>query len=136
MAFVVYPFIVASKTEKENVVLLNHEKIHLKQQRELWVLPFFILYFGNSVWLMIRYFSLKKAHTMNIFEAEAFTYEKDQGYLKLRKLFAWKKKDLKIKSFIENEKKIKHNITDKISVFVLLLYAVLLVILFLMFLRK
>ena len=38
-----FPFVILKKRHlKENNVLLNHENIHLKQQIELLVVPFFV----------------------------------------------------------------------------------------------
>jgi hypothetical protein len=43
-----FPFIILfSSKEKQNHVLLNHEKIHIRQQLELLILPFFCGIFLN-----------------------------------------------------------------------------------------
>ena len=40
-----YPFVfVKYQSDKGNPVFVNHEKIHLRQQLELLILPFFICY--------------------------------------------------------------------------------------------
>jgi len=48
-AISIYPFIILKypkdKYEKNYKTIINHEKIHLKQQQELLILPFYFLYF-------------------------------------------------------------------------------------------
>jgi hypothetical protein len=77
-----WPFIILkSRVLKSDKVLLNHEKIHLRQQKELLLLPFYLWYFTE--WL-IRYCLYHDAYTayLNIsFEREAYTHESDLRYL-------------------------------------------------------
>jgi hypothetical protein len=84
-----FPFIIFSEREsKENLVLLNHEKIHIRQQLELLVVPFYIWY---AIEFMVRYYQYKNWNTAyrNIsFEREAYANEKDLNYLKKRSF--WK----------------------------------------------
>ena len=41
----VFPFVfISQQSEKHNAVLIHHERIHLRQQMELLVLPFFVWY--------------------------------------------------------------------------------------------
>ena len=48
-AMAVYPFIfLKSKDQKLDEILINHEKIHLCQQIELLLLPFYFLYLFSS----------------------------------------------------------------------------------------
>lgn len=91
IAITICPFIFINKNYKGDVVLINHEKIHIKQQLELLWLPFFIWYF---VEFFIRFLQYRNWHTayLNIsFEREAQQHEFDFEYLKNRKWFAfWK----------------------------------------------
>jgi hypothetical protein len=84
-----FPFIIFSDNNaKNNLVLLNHEKIHIRQQLELFIVPFFVWYF---VEFLIRYFQYKNwniAYRNISFEREAYTNEKDLNYLKKRSF--WK----------------------------------------------
>ena len=72
--------------------VVNHEKIHTAQQRELMFVPFYILYLLE--WMLL-YAKLKNWHGayMNIsFEREAYRYGRDLSYLRHRKHFAqWRK---------------------------------------------
>ena len=80
-----FPFIIISKSDfKPNSVVINHEKIHIRQQLELLILPFFIWY---GIEFLIKYMIFKDKHTAyrNIsFEREAYENEKDFNYLKKR----------------------------------------------------
>ena len=86
----IFPFIfVKKKKYVSHEILLNHERIHLYQQLELLILPFYILYFTNYLVNLIRYRNHYKAYFNIIFEKEAFNHENDTGYIAKRKLFAW-----------------------------------------------
>jgi hypothetical protein len=80
-----YPFVfLKSKELRLNEVLVNHEKIHLRQQLELLVLPFYVIY---GFEFLIRLLQFKKWHVAyrNIsFEREAYTNEKNLDYLESR----------------------------------------------------
>ena len=84
-----FPFIIVSETDlKQNLVMINHEKIHIRQQIELLVLPFFIWY---GIEFLVIWFIYKDNNTgyRNIsFEKEAYENEKDLNYLKHRSF--WK----------------------------------------------
>ena len=87
-----YPFVfLKHKTLKNNIVLLNHEKIHLKQQIEMLVLPFYIWYGFEFV---LRFIQLKNWHAAykNIsFEREAYLNEKNLQYLNDRRFWRFLK---------------------------------------------
>jgi len=76
-----FPFIFIPSTTVVDDVLINHEKIHLRQQLELGIIPFYI-------WYLI---ALYRVGYMNIsFEREAYSNEKNLTYLKKRRIFAFK----------------------------------------------
>lgn len=86
-AFAFYPFIVIKKKEYiNNKIMINHEMIHLKQQKELFVLMFYVLYFYYFMknWVLTR--NTKKAYFLIPFELEAYTY---QSKPEDRKKFGW-----------------------------------------------
>jgi hypothetical protein len=92
MAITIPPFgVIATKEERKNKVLMNHEGIHLKQGNELFVIPFLILYVSNFFWLLFRFFDSQKAYLGNLFESEAYANAKNLKYLKTRKRFSWVK---------------------------------------------
>lgn len=87
-AITLYPFIISK--EQLPITIYNHEKIHLVQQRELWVVGFYILYVWY--WLKARAKGLNgtDAYYAIPFEKEAYQNQEDLGYLKERKPQAWR----------------------------------------------
>lgn len=82
VAMTIFPFIFARKEYKPiGKRTINHESIHLRQQMELLVIPFFIWYITEYLFRAIRYWSFKKAYKNISFEKEAFTNDKDDHYL-------------------------------------------------------
>lgn len=85
-----FPFIVLRHHQlKENSILVNHEKIHLRQQLELLVIPFFIWY---GLEFLIRYWkhrNWRMAYLNISFEREAYTNEKDLNYLEKRSWYGF-----------------------------------------------
>jgi hypothetical protein len=80
-----FPFVfVKYRVDKENLVFLNHEKIHLRQQLELLVLPFFIWYFLEYLFRLVQYKNADLAYRNISFEREAYANELNLKYLKNR----------------------------------------------------
>lgn len=87
-----YPFIfLKTASLKTNRVLLNHERIHLQQQLELLIVPFYIIYILEFLRGLIRYKNRQEAYRNISFEREAYKNEKDLDYLKTRSLLAFVK---------------------------------------------
>ncbi|WP_310556845.1 hypothetical protein [Flavobacterium sp.] len=85
----VFPFIILKdKKHKSNEGTINHEKIHIRQQLELLVLPFYIWYFTDLFFKYLKYRDFQKAYRNILFEREAYANEKDLNYLKSRSF--WK----------------------------------------------
>jgi hypothetical protein len=80
-----FPFIVVSESDlRQDPVMINHEKIHIRQQAELLILPFFMWY---GMEFLIRFLICQdknKAYRDISFEREAYANEKDLNYLKRR----------------------------------------------------
>ena len=87
-----FPFIFLKKKEdKYNAVLINHEKIHLRQQLELLIIPFYIWYVAEYFYWYFKYKDTYLAYRRICFEREAFAKEQSTQYLKERKFWAfWK----------------------------------------------
>lgn len=87
-----FPFIVVSEPDlKQNSVMINHEKIHIRQQMELLILPFFLWY---GIEFLIKWIVYKKKNVAyrNIsFEKEAYTNEENLTYLKQRSFWRFLK---------------------------------------------
>lgn len=87
-AITLYPFIICKGEMDETT--LNHEKIHLAQQRELWIIGFYLLYV--YYWLRGKWSgSTSLGAYLNIpFEREAYKNDANMFYLVTRKKWAWK----------------------------------------------
>ena len=87
-----YPFVFLKyRVDKENPVFINHERIHLKQQLELLILPFFIWYVLEYMIYLLKYGNKNRAYRSISFEREAYSNESDMDYLKKRRIFGfWK----------------------------------------------
>lgn len=77
--------------DKENNVLLNHERIHLRQQIELLIFPFFVWYFLEYLIRIIQYKNFDLAYRNISFEREAYANEKQLDYLKQRSVWRFLK---------------------------------------------
>jgi hypothetical protein len=86
----IYPFIILREKYKTKKAkrLINHESIHIKQQEELLVIPFYVLYVTEFLIKSIIYRSFKKAYYNISFEREAYDNEKKPKYLSRRKSYA------------------------------------------------
>ena len=69
--------------------IINHEQIHLRQQLELLIVPFYLLYLLNYLVNLIVYRNHHRAYLKIVFEREAYKKDVDTDYLKKRKLWAW-----------------------------------------------
>ncbi len=84
-ALAVWPFIILKDKNLEyDFVLINHEKIHLRQQIELLWLPFFIFYLLEFLTKLIIYKKPKLAYNNLSFEREAYHNEQNLTYLSNR----------------------------------------------------
>jgi len=88
-AITLWPFVI-SRT-KLNEQVLHHEKIHIKQQQELLIVGFYllyVLYWLRGLWM---YHDSYIAYHSIPFEQEAYDNEHNMEYLNERKWFAWRK---------------------------------------------
>ena len=86
----IYPFIVLKhKRQKDDMILINHEKIHIRQQLELLVLPFFIWYGIEFLIRLVQFKNWSRAYRNISFEREAYENEKDLDYLKRRSFWSF-----------------------------------------------
>ena len=86
----VWPFIIVKHDAlKDDSVLINHEKIHLKQQLELLVVPFYLIYITE--WLLRSLFCLSfyRGYQTISFEQEAYANEHNLNYPSERKPFSF-----------------------------------------------
>lgn len=92
VALTIWPFILVKKhIYKKDKILINHEKIHLRQQIELFWAPFFLWYVVEFIIKLIIYKNWNLAYRAISFEREAYTNENNPDYLKIRKFWSfWK----------------------------------------------
>jgi hypothetical protein len=87
----IWPYVLYRGLLSKNFII--HEKIHLVQQKEMLVLPFFVLYFLNYLWNLLRYrFNHDRAYRNIIFEREAYENQDNAEYLSNRKSFQYLRK--------------------------------------------
>lgn len=88
MAF--YPFIIlGDEALRNDAVFLQHERIHLRQQAELLLLFFLILYLIEFIVRLVQYRNVRSAYYAISFEKEAYAQETNSNYLKTRKAFSF-----------------------------------------------
>ncbi len=81
----VFPFVfVKYPVDKNNSIFVNHEKIHLQQQLELLILPFFIWYVLEYCFRLLQYKNANLAYRNISFEREAYANESNLKYLETR----------------------------------------------------
>lgn len=84
----IFPFVfIKYRRDKYNLVLLNHERIHLRQQLELLFVFFFFWYLIEFFIRLLKYRNRNLAYRNISFEREAYANESDSSYLKNRPIF-------------------------------------------------
>lgn len=84
----IFPFVfLKHKSFKGDGVMVNHEKIHLRQQLELLILPFYILYTFEFLVRLIQNRNWYVAYKNLSFEREAYFNEANMNYLKQRRFW-------------------------------------------------
>lgn len=69
----------------------RHEEIHTEQMKELWYIPFYILYVLEFlIRLPLNKFKWNKAYKAISFEREAYTFQGWMYYMNYRKPYEWK----------------------------------------------
>lgn len=92
VAMALWPFIILKDhNTQNNAVVINHEKIHHRQQLELLIIPYYVWYFIEYWFGMFRNGFKHHEAYMNIsFEKEAFAFQYNLKYLENRKwLSSW-----------------------------------------------
>ena len=85
-----FPFIILSdRTLKNNKRTVNYEQIHMRQQLEMLVILFYVVYLVEFGIGLIKYKNKITAYKNISFEIEAYSHDLDLDYLKDRRLWAW-----------------------------------------------
>ncbi len=89
-----YPYIILREKYRDNSYyrkqvgrIIRHETIHIKQQQEMLVIPFYIWYFME--WFIRLFINGKSAYRNISFEKEAKFNEENPDYLETRKPYSW-----------------------------------------------
>jgi hypothetical protein len=91
-AMTIWPFIFVKKEiYKLDKLMINHERIHLSQQLELLIIPFFIWYIFEFLIKLIRYKKWDIAYRAISFEKEAYQNESNSQYIENRKPWSFLK---------------------------------------------
>jgi hypothetical protein len=91
-AMAVYPFIFLREwKDKDDIILVNHELIHHRQQLEMLIVPFYLVYLVHYLIGRIRLQDHDSAYRNIIFEREAYSEELNTDYLNWRRFAAFRK---------------------------------------------
>ena len=90
-----WPLIISPYPISRASSVYRHERIHLRQQRELLLIGFYVLYLWD--WLRGRCmgYSAVTAYLQIRFEQEASDHSRDRDYLETRSRFAWRAYDIR-----------------------------------------
>ena len=92
MGITIWPFIIVKHNElKKDEVLINHERIHLKQQLELFIVPFYIWYVLEWLLRFAQHKNAYLAYCHISFEREAYHHENNMDYPSTRKPYSFLK---------------------------------------------
>lgn len=86
-ALTIWPFIFCRK--KMHDMDINHEMIHLEQQEEMLLLPFFIWYGVEWFIRLLLYRNFYEAYRNISFEQEAYLNQHSMWYCSERSHFTW-----------------------------------------------
>lgn len=87
-----FPFILIKRRQDFlNDQLVRHEQIHIRQQLELLILPFYLLYFIHYLVNLCIYFNHDKAYRNIVFEKEAYQNDQNVKYLSNRRAWSFLK---------------------------------------------
>lgn len=89
-AITFFPFVLIGINTPLTRRLVNHERIHLRQQAELLIIPFYLLYLLEYLLRFITYKNGYLAYRNISFEREAYRHDKNMQYLSNRPLWNWR----------------------------------------------
>lgn len=88
----IFPFVFLKKKNMLiDKVLLNHEEIHLRQQLEMLIIPFYLIYVLEFFIRLMFYRNWNLAYRNISFEREAYSNELDFQYIKRRRFWSFLK---------------------------------------------
>lgn len=72
-----------------NRYVINHEKIHTAQMRELLYVFFYPVYIVEWLYRLVQYRNFIRAYENISFEREAYSNQRNLEYLKTRRIFSF-----------------------------------------------
>ncbi len=100
--------IVKSDCVSQDSILINHERIHFAQAKELWGVGYALTYIKEIICNRIsRKLSSTNAYYANALEQEAYMHQCDMHYIEKRKKFAWR-------SYLSSKEKKKLIYVDRV----------------------
>lgn len=85
-----FPFILVKYPQDlTNARLIRHEYIHIWQQVELFIVPFYILYLLNYLWNRLKGQNHDEAYFNICFEKEAYMNDHNESYLQERRFWGF-----------------------------------------------
>lgn len=84
-----FPFVLIAPHVPLSRRLLIHERIHLRQQAELLVIPFYLLYLLEYLVRRLQTKTHYQAYRHISFEREAYENDKNPFYLEQRRTWSW-----------------------------------------------
>lgn len=95
-AIVIYPFIfiineknIPSEGAYNYERIINHERIHCEQYKELLIIGFYIIYLLEFIYNLFKYRNVKNAYLNISLEKEAYSNDYNYEYIKNRLKYAW-----------------------------------------------
>jgi hypothetical protein len=90
LAITLWPFVFIDSDEQDSHhVLSNHERIHIAQATELFVIPFYLLWLFDWLYQGCLFGSFEKGYYHCRLEQEAYDHERELDYLSNRRPYAW-----------------------------------------------
>jgi hypothetical protein len=86
-----FPFILLRPETQVTHRLINHERIHIRQQLEMLVFPFYIWYLLEYLIRLLQYKDHFLAYRNISFEREAYENDLDFSYRTSRRFLGWVK---------------------------------------------
>lgn len=90
-AVAIWPYILVHPGAPVSEKVINHERIHHAQQKELLLVLFFVWYGIEYLVRLCQYRNHNQAYRHISFESEAYMYDKYPDYLKARKHYSFLK---------------------------------------------
>ena len=88
VAITIFGIVFTRDRSRLTPALINHERIHCRQQLELLYVPFFIIYVMEWLYYIVKYRNWDRAYRSISFEREAYANGHNFRYLDTRPSFA------------------------------------------------